>query len=217
MHHGIDTGDHPPIQQAPRQVPFTIQRKVEEMVDDMLDKEVIQSSKSPWASPIVLVAKNDGSTRFCIDYRKLNSVTKMDVFPLLRIDDSLDQLANAKYFTPLDLAAGYWQVPMEAQSQQKTAFATHSSLYEFKVMPLGLCNAPAPFQRLMERILAGLTRSSCMVYLDDILTIWKSFDEHLQNLKQVFQRLRDAGLHLKPAKCHPLAQQVEYLGYMAVE
>jgi len=106
---------------------------------------------------------------------------------------------------------------MEPALQEKTAFATHSSPYEFRVMPFGLCNAPATFQRLMETVLAGLTRSSCMVYLDDILVIGKSFDEHLQNLKQVFQRLRDAALRLKPAKCHLLAQQVEYLGYVVTE
>ena len=108
---------------------------------------MIEPSKSSWASPVVLVTK---STRFCMDYRKLNAVTKVDVFPLPRIDDSLDLLASTKYFTTLDLAAGYWQVPMDAQ--EKTAFSTHSGLYEFKVMPFGLCNAPAT---LMETVLAG--------------------------------------------------------------
>ena len=154
--HSIDTGDHLPIRQAPHQVPFILRKKIEEMVDEMMDKGIIQPSKRPWARPVVLVTKRDGGTRFCIDYRKLNPVTKLDVFPLLRIDDSLDQLAHARYFTTLDLAAGYWQVSMEPQSQERTAFSTHSDLYEFQVMPFGLCNVPATFQRLMETVLAGL-------------------------------------------------------------
>ncbi len=113
VNHTIQTGDHPPIRQPARRVPFALQGKVEDMVDDMLRRGVIQPSNSPWASPIVLVAKKDGSTRFCVDYRRLNSVTKMDVFPLPRIDDSLVLLAKSKYFTTLDLASGYWQVAMD--------------------------------------------------------------------------------------------------------
>lgn len=112
------------------------------MVDKMVHQGVVQPSKSPWASPIVLVAKKDGTTRFCVDYRRLNAVTKMDVFPLPRIDDSLDLLARSKYFTALDLASGYWQVAMEERSRERTAFVTHSGLFEFLVMPFGLCNAP---------------------------------------------------------------------------
>ena len=217
LHHGINTGDHSPIRQAPRRTPFTLRKKIEEMVDDMLEKEVIQPSKSPWASPVVLVTKKDGSARFCVDYRKLNAVTKLDVFPLPRIDDSLDSLAHAKYFTTLDLAAGYWQVPMEPHSQEKTAFSTHSGLYEFRVMPFGLCNAPATFQRLMETILTGLARDLCVVYLDDILVIGKTFVEHLQNLRQVFGHLREAGLRLQPKKCHLALHSVEYLGYVVTD
>ena len=213
-HHSINTGDHLPIRQPPRRVPFLLRKKIEELVDEMEEKGVIQPSKSPWASPVVLVTKKDGSTRFCIDYQKLNSITKLDLFPLPRIDDSLDMLAHTKYFTTLDLAAGYWQVPMEPQSQEKTAFATHSGLYEFRVMPYCLCNAPATFQRLMETVLAGLARDSCLVYLDDILVIGKSFAEHLQNLQQVFTRLQEAGLRLKPRKCQMVKRSVEYLGYV---
>ena len=129
--HSIDTGDQHPIRQPPRRIPYALRAKVDEMVEQMLDRGVIQPSRSPWGSPIVLVAKKDGSTRFCVDYRRLNAVTKMDVHPLPRIDDSLDLLAGSKYFTTLDLASGYWQVGMDQKSQEKTAFVTHSGLYEF--------------------------------------------------------------------------------------
>ena len=182
MNHHIETGDVRPIHQHPRRIPFALREKVDEMVQDMLDQGVIQHSHSPWASPIVLVAKRDGTTRFCVDYRRLNSVTKMDVFPLPRIDDSIDILSHSRYFSTLDLRSGYWQVKMASESIEKTAFATHSGLYEFVVMPFGLCNAPSTFQRLMERVLTGLARDVCIVYLDDILVMGTTFEEHLFNL-----------------------------------
>ena len=214
IEHTIDTGRHPPIKQAARRTPFILRQKIDELTKQMLEAGVVQPSKSPWASPVVLVRKKDGSHRFCVDYRRLNSATKMDVFPLPRIDDTLDMLAKTKYFTTLDLAAGYWQVKMDTNSQEKTAFATHSGLYEFTVMPFGLCNAPATFQRLMEAVLAGIARERCMVYLDDVLVVGKDFQEHLANLKAVFDRLRVAGLKLKPTKCYFGSDQVEYLGYI---
>ena len=212
--HSINTGDHSPIRQPPRRIPFALRRKVEEMVDNMLRQGVIWPSKSPWASPIVLVAKKDGSTRFCVDYRRLNAITKMDVFPLPRIDDSLVLLSKTKYFSTLDLASGYWQVAMDEESREKTAFVTHSGLYEFVVMPFGLCNAPATFQRLMETVLADLIRDKCIVYIDDILVMGETLEDHLHNLKRVLQRLTEAGLKLKPAKCHFLQKKVEYLGHI---
>ena len=149
------------------------------LTEEMLDQGVIQPSSSPWGSPIVLV---DRSTCFCIDYCKLNAVTKHDVFPLPRIDDSLDLLAGTRYFATLDLASGYWQVAMEDGSREKTAFTTQEGLFEFAVMPYGLCNAPVTFQRLMESVLAGIAREKCVVYLDDILVMGKTFQEHLSNL-----------------------------------
>ena len=149
-----------------------------------------------------------------MDYRKLNTITKLDVYPLPRIDDSLDLLADTTYFSSLDLASGYWQVGMDEESREKTAFTTNSGLYEFKVMPFRLCNAPATFQRLMEEVLRGLARKKCLVYLDDVLVIGRTFDEHLSNLREVFNRLSEAGLKLKPAKCKLARREVEFLGYV---
>ena len=160
---------------------------------------------------MVLVSKKDGGLHFCIDYRQLNQVTKLDEFPLPRIDDTLDQLAGAKFFTTLDLATGYWQVATDPSDQEKTAF---TGLYEFKKMPFGLVNAPVTFQRLMEVVLSGLTREGCLIYLDDVLVMGKTMEEHNENLKKVFDRLRDAGLHLKPTKCCFAQLEVDNLGHV---
>ena len=142
----------------------------------------------------MLVAKRDGSTRFCVTYHKLNSITKLDSYLLPRVDDSLDLLAKTDYFSSLDLASGYWQVTMAPYSQQKTAFCSHSGHYEFQVMLFGLCNAPPTFQRLMETVLAGLAQEKCIVYLGDILVIGRCYEEHLENLGEVFERMRQFGL-----------------------
>ena len=146
--HEINTGEHCPVRQHPCRVPFSLRGKVCELIRDILDQGVIVPSASPWVSPIVLVAKKNGSTQLCVNYRKLNAVTKLDVYPLPHIDNSMDLLADAKYFTSLDLASGYWQVGMSEESREKIMFATHAGLFEFTVMPFRLCNAPATFQRL---------------------------------------------------------------------
>ena len=212
--HSICTGDSPPIRQAVRRVPPARREEVKQLLGNMLKNDVIQPSSSPWASPIVLVRKKDGSMRFCIDYRKVNAVTRKDAYPLPRIDTTLDTLAGSQLFSTLDLLSGYWQVEVEEEDRAKTAFCTTEGLFEFKVMPFGLCNGPATFQRLMDLVLAGLQWSQCLVYLDDIIIIGRDFEEHLSNLQSVFQRLREAGLKLKPRKCHFLRHQVEYLGHI---
>ena len=143
VEHVIETGDTPPIRQQPRRVPFALRPEIARMVQEMLEQRVIEESSSPWASPVVLVKKKDGDLRFCVDYRRLNAVTRKDVFPLPRIDDLLDQLKGSAVFSTLDAKSGYWQIQMNANSQEKTAFTTFNGLYEFRVMPFGLCNAPA--------------------------------------------------------------------------
>ena len=166
----------------------------------MLSRGVIEPSSSPWASPVVLVTKKDGSTRFCVDYRKLNDVTRKDAYPLPRIDDTLDALKGSMYFSTLDLYSGYWQVKMDETDKEKTAFITRQGLFQFCTMPFGLCNAPATFERLMELTLTGLTWKCCLVYLDDIIVYGRDFDEALKNLRLVLIRIRRAKLKLKTTK-----------------
>ena len=155
--HKILVDNARPIKQPMRRVSVHMQHEVvDRQLDLMLQHNIIQPSASPWASAIVLVKKKDGTRRFCIDYRRLNDVTVKDAYPLSRIDESLDQLAGSRWFSCLDLSAGYWQVEVEPEDKQKTVFITRQGLFEFNVMPLGLCNAPATFERLMELLLSGL-------------------------------------------------------------
>ena len=179
IQHTIHTGDAAPIRQRARRIVPSRREEARKLLDDMLQKDIIRPSTSPWASPIVLVRKKDGSLRFCIDYCKLNAVTRKDAYPLPRVDDTLDTLAGSVYFTTLDLISGYWQVGVSPGDAEKTAFCTPEGLFEFNVMPFGLCNAPATFQRLMDVVLAGLQWSSCLVYLDDVVIPGKNFEEHL--------------------------------------
>ena len=190
--HTINVGSSPPIRQSVRRIPPFRRKEARDLLQSMLAKGVIKPSTSPWASPIVLVRKKDGSTRFCVDYRKVNNVTRKDAYPLPRVDDILDTLAGSQWFSTLDLICGYWQVEIKEEDQEKTAFCTPDGLFEFEVMPFGLCNAPATFQRLMELVLAGLQWTTCLVYLDDVIVTGKTFEEHLDHLDGVLLRIREA-------------------------
>lgn len=214
VQHRIDTGSADPIRQPARRLPFAKETEVAGIVSKMKDEGLVEESKSPWASPVVLVKKKDGSTRFCVDYRRLNDVTKKDSYPLPRIDDTLDKLSGANWFSTLDLKSGYWQVPIHPDDREKTSFTTGSGLWQFTVMPFGLCNAPATFERLMERALQGLTWGTCLVYLDDVIVFGKTFEEHCHNLQKVFERLRSAHLKLNPKKCALFRPEVYYLGHI---
>ena len=170
--HRINTGAAVPIKQQARRLPFHQRQFLQGLLDDLLQNGVIRPSHSPWAAPIVLVKKPDGSNRLCVDYRKLNAVTVPDAYPLPRISDALDSFSGCSVFSTLDLATGYWQLAMAEGDQCKTAFTTPLGLYEFTVMPMGCCNGPATFQRVMERVLSGLLQGTCSpitrVFFDDI-------------------------------------------------
>ena len=203
----------------PIRLPFRRQNPIvrdieQQQVKEMLRDEVIRPSTSTWASPVVMVKKKDGSMRYCVDFRKMNDATIKDAHPLPRIDDTLESLHGAQYFTTLDLKSGYWQVPIEEEDKEKTAFRTSSGqLYEFNQLPFGLCNAPATFSRLMDRTLAGLAWNICLYYLDDIIVFSATWAEHLERLRAVFERLRRANLKLGAQKCHLAAREVSFLGY----
>ncbi|GBM48169.1 Retrovirus-related Pol polyprotein from transposon 17.6 [Araneus ventricosus] len=178
----------------------------------MVENGIIEESSGPWASPLVLAKKKDGSTRFCVDYRKLNKITKKDSYPLTRIDDTLGALNGSQWFTTLDLKSGYWQVEIRPEHREKTAFTTGQGLWQFKVMPFGLCNAPGTFERVMETVLRILSSEACLVYLDDIIIVGRTFEEHLNKLRKVFQRLQKGNVKLNPKKCRFFQKEVAYLG-----
>ena len=166
-HHSISiVKEEKPIRQRPYRIPRAYQVQVEKELQEMLEQGIIEPSQSEWTSPIVVVKENDGDIRICIHYRKLNAVTKRDANPMPKIDDTLDELGQAKYITTLDLAKGYWQVAVNAQDQEKTAFSSPLGLFQFKRMPFGLSGAPGTFQRLMDRVINGLSLTKA--YLDDL-------------------------------------------------
>ena len=217
VQHRIDTGNALPIRIQPRRTSPWKHDEIERQVTNLLQQGKVKESSSPWSFPVVLATKKDGSQRLCVDYRQLNAVTIKDAFPLPRVDDSLAALSGSRWFSTLDLASGYWQVAMDAGNQEKAAFVTSSGLYEWTVMPFGLCNAPSTFARLMELVLKGLHWKICLIYLDDVIVMGRTFEEELERLKEVFERLARAGLKLKPKKCFLFQKRVSYLGHVVTE
>ena len=214
--HRIDTGDAKPVHQRFYRTSPQNKAEIDKQIHDMLKADLIEQSTSPWASPVVLVKKKNGDFRFAVDYRRLNQVTEPMSFPLPRPDDVYDTIgeSHAQIFTVLDLASGFWQIPLDTQSRTKTAFTSHSGNYQFKKLPFGLMNAPVSFQMVMTQVLRGLTWKFALVYVDDIIIFSPDFDTHLKHLAAVFDRLRCANLKLKPKKCHFAAKEVAYLGHV---
>ena len=215
--HDIPLIDPTPFRMPYRRISPSDFSEVKDHLKELQAAEIIKPSKSPFASPIVIVRKKDGRIRLCVDYRKLNTRTVRDAFPLPRIEESLDVLRKAKYFTSLDLMSGYLQVQVAHKEQQKTAFTTPMGLYEYTRMPFGLMNAPATFQLLMNTVFADMHLSELLIYLDDVIICSATLEEHLKRLERVFVRLRQHGLKLKPSKCHFLRKEVKYLGHVVSE
>ena len=203
-----------PIKQRQYRVPIAQQEIVKKQVSEMLEDGVIRPSQSPWSSPVLLAKKKSGDWRFCIDFRKINAVTKRDVYPLPRIDDLLDMIKGSTYFSSIDLASGYWQVPMKEESKEITAFRTPHGLYEFNVLPFGLSNAPATFQRMMDKVLQEKIGKGVLVYLDDVLVFGRTFEKHLNNLNDVLSLLEQNQLYCKPEKCHFGFKSIRFLGHV---
>ena len=218
VQHKIPTSEAAPVRQHLRRLPWAKRDDCNKEVQRLLDMGLISPSVSPWASPVVMVRKRDNSWRFCIDYRRLNSVTKKDSYPLPGIDDTLDALGGSRWFSTLDLASGYWQVEMDQSDAEKTAFCTSGGgLYQWNVLPFGLTSAGATFERLMDRILAGLHWETCLIYLDDVIVFSHDFDSHVNRLSAVLARIAEAGLKVSPKKCQLFRGQVEFLGHIISE
>ena len=210
LQHDIDVRDARPVKQHAYRVNPTKRQLMRQEVAYLLENDLAVPSTSPWSSPCLLIPKPDGTSRFCTDYRKINAVTVRDSFPLPRIDDCVDTVGAAAYVSKLDLLKGYWQVPLTPRASKTSAFVTPDSFLQYTVMPFGMCNAPATFQRLVNTVLAGVP--NCTAYLDDLVVYSSNWSEHLSTLKEVFQRLAKANLTLNLAKCEFGKATITYLG-----
>lgn len=207
--------DSEPIKQRAYRVSPIIQQHIDDAVKSMLDDDVIEPSQSAWSSPVLLVPKKDGQYRFCVDYRRLNKVTKKDAYPLPYMSSILDKLRNAKYLSSLDIKSAYWQVSVAKESREYTAFTVPGrGLFQFKRMPFGLCNSPATFQRLIDRVLGAELEPHVFVYLDDVIVVTETFEKHLEILQEIFERIKNAGLTVSEEKCFFCRPELRYLGYV---
>ena len=215
VEHVINTGSHQPIHLPPRRMPFAHRPVISDMVKKMMNAGQIEESHGPWAFPVVLAKKKSGEWRFCVDYPRLNDITVRDEYPLPRIDDILDSLHGATVYSSLDLYSAFHQIGISRADAPKTAFSVPGvGHYQFKVLPFGLTNSPATFQKVMDTVLSGLQWSSCLVYLDDILVFGSNFDQHQRRLDGVLARLHKAGLKVKLAKCDFLKNEIAFLGHV---
>lgn len=214
--HRIETHNACPVRQRAYRTSPEIRKEQDRQVEEMLENDIIEPSTSNWQSPVVMARKRNGEYRFAVDYRRLNKVTTPQFFPLPRFEDVLDTIGDnqAQIFSTLDLASGYWQIPLDPETAHKSAFVTHSGVYQWKRLPFGLVNSPASFQMIMSEALRSLNWKCILIYVDDILVLSKSFEEHMQHLDMVFNKLREANLTLKPSKCQFAVKEVQYLGYI---
>ena len=211
--HKINTTDEMPIYSLQYRYPYVYKKEIDDQTNDLLQKGIIQESYSPWYSPVWIVPKkldasNTKKYRMVIDYRKLNAKTVDDKFPIPNITEVLDKLGKNIYFTTLDLMSGFHQIEMETESIPKTAFNTDNGHYEFKRMPFGLKNAPETFQRMMNAVLKDQINKKSLVYLDDIIVFGTSLQEHMDNLKEIFEKLRENNLKIQPDKSEFLMKEV---------
>ncbi len=212
IQHHIETEPGVVVRSRPYRLPEHKKKVVQSELEAMLEMGVIEESHSDWASPIVLVPKTDGSVRFCVDYRKVNAVSKFDAYPMPRVDELLDRLGTARFYSTLDLTKGYWQIPLSPLSKEKSAFTTPFGLHQFITLPFGLFGAPATFQRLMDKILRPHTAYAA-AYLDDIIIYSQDWQRHMVHLREVLRALRGAGLTANPKKCAIGRVEVRYLGF----
>ena len=212
--HYIDTGEHPPIRSMPYRTSYKEKEIIENEVKKMLDSGLIKESKSPWSSPIVLVPKKDGTIRFAIDYRKLNSITKKDAHSVPLISDILETLSESRIYTKLDLRSGFWAISLDEKTQEKTAFTTHLGLFEWLVLPFGLSNSPSCFQRYLQQVLNDYLWRFVLVFIDDICIFSKTTEEHEIHVQKVLERLDKHNLRLNPSKCEFSTDQITYLGHV---
>jgi hypothetical protein len=212
--HHIDTGDAEPIHCNPHRLAFHFRDHLKKELDDLLANKIIEPSTSPWAAPVTYVPKADGSWRLCVDFRKLNAVAKLCVYPLPRIEDIFDTLEGSKFFTAIDLAKGFWQVALDDESKEKAAFTTIFGQYQYRRVPFGLATSPGAFQKVLNTVLAGLNWVHCMVYLDDVLIFSPTFERHLETIDQVLTRLTQANLKIKLKKCEWARTELRYLGHV---
>ena len=213
QHRIVVTSDQPTAQPY-RRLPPQLMAEVRNHLDSLLDRDIIAPSTSPYAAPIVVVRKKNNEIRMCCDFRKLNAITRKDSYPLPRMEECIDALAGARVFSTLDLASGYHQTEVHPEDQDKTAFTTPFGLFQWKRLPFGLCNAPAQFSRVMQKVMSDHLFKILVLYLDDILVYSDTFESHLTRLGLVFQRLRQVGLKLNPEKCQLGRKSVNFLGHV---
>ena len=212
--HSIDTADAAPIRQRPYNSAFKQREIIQKQVDQMIQDGVVEPTTGPWASPVVLARKPDNSWRFCVDFRRINALTHVPVYPLPKIEDALSRLEGSCWFSHLDLQAGFWQIPLKPGDKEKTGFITPDGHYRFNVMPFGLAGAPASFQSMMDVLLAGLKWNTCLVYLDDVVVYSATFEEHLERLEEVLIRIFAANLRFRIQKCQFLERILKLLGFI---